>query len=426
MFLSGHVSGGGGRRWAVKIREGVVTVGQRAVVRRTAACAALLGSLLLTACAGGSGAGGTGGGSGDALPAVSAAVVTVTPGDGTDQVPAQGGVGVTVRSGRLTEVDLKDDHSVAVPGTIAADGDSWTPSGRLQPATHYSLDAVAVDARGLQAAKHAEFTTFVPTHTFIAFYTPEDGRTVGVGMEVSLRFSRDITARAAVQRAVSVTASPPVPVAGHWFGARRLDFRPQQFWRPGTRVTLDLRLSGVEGAPGVYGTQRKRVGFTVGRSQISTADVGTDRLTVRRGGRVLRTLPISAGGPGHATYGGIMVITEMFQVTRMDSQTVGLGSEYDIPAVPHAMRLTDSGTFVHGVYWRPASVFGSANTSHGCVGLHDVKGGGSDSTPAGWFFAHSMPGDVVEVVGSGGTRVAPDNGLNGWNMSWAEWTAGAA
>ena len=397
-----------------------MTVGQRSVVRRVAVCAAFLGSMLLTACSAGPA---PGGGSGDSLTSVSAAVLTVTPGDGTDQVPAQGGVGVTVRAGRITGVQLRDDHGTAVPGAVSADGASWAPTAGLLPETHYSLDAVAVDARGLQAARHAEFTTSVPTHTFIAFYTPDSGSTVGVGMEVSLRFSHDITDRAAVGRAVAVTADPAVPVVGHWFGARRLDFRPERFWRPGTRVTLSLRLKGVEGAPGIYGTQAKRVVFSIGRAQISTADVAADTLTVRRDGRLLRTLPISAGGPGHATYGGIMVITEMFQVTRMDSHTVGLGSEYDIPAVPHAMRLTDSGTFVHGVYWRPASVFGTVNTSHGCVGLHDSKGGTSDSTPAGWFFTHSMPGDVVEVTGSEGARVAPDNGLNGWNLPWARWTA---
>jgi hypothetical protein len=70
-------------------------------------------------------------------------------------------------------------------------------------------------------------------------------------------------------------------------------------------------------------------------------------------------------------------------------------------------------------------VFGSENTSHGCIGLHDTKGGG-DSTPAGWFFDHSMPGDVVVVVGSHGDAVAPDNGMSGWNLPWARWLASSA
>ncbi len=364
--------------------------------------------------------------SSDAAPKVSTAVVTVTPGDGADQVPATGGVGVTVRAGRLTQVTLRDDVGDTVPGTVAAGGGSWKPTARLKAETRYTLDAVATDANGLQAAKHAVFTTFVPTNTFIAFYTPENKSTVGVGMEVSLRFSRAVTQRADVERAIRITADPPVPVVGHWFGDNRLDFRPEHYWKPGTKVTVALLLKGVEGAPGVYGTQQKTVSFTVGRSQISTANAVTDEMTVRRDGAVLRTLPISAGGAGHGTYDGIMVISEMDRVTRMNSQSVGLGSEYDIPDVPHAMRLTDSGTFVHGVYWRPASVFGSENTSHGCVGLQDVKGGYSGSTPAGWLFDHSLLGDVVQVTGADGGTVAPDNGMSGWNMSWSQWTAGSA
>ncbi len=90
-------------------------------------------------------------------------------------------------------------------------------------------------------------------------------------------------------------------------------------------------------------------------------------------------------------------------------RTVGFGGEYDIPDVPHAVRLTDSGTFLHGNYWSPADTFGRENVSHGCVGLRDVKGGGSE-TPAGWFFDRSLIGDVVEVVGSDDAVVAPDNG----------------
>ncbi|WP_328806209.1 L,D-transpeptidase [Streptacidiphilus fuscans] len=385
-------------------------------MRRAAVGALLPLTLLLAGCSG------AGADASSDTARISAAQVTLTPGDNASEVPAQGGVQATVRDGRLTQVTLKDDDGHAVPGTVSANGASWQPTGKLLPETRYTLNAVAVDKDGLQAAKHASFTTFVPKNTFIGFYNPVDKSTVGVGFIVSIRFNRAITEQAAVLQAISVTAKPAVPIAPHWFGAQRLDFRPQKFWTPGTVVTLALNLRHVEGAPGVYGTQQKSITFTVGRSQISTADTDSDTLTVVRDGSTLRTLYISAGGPGHSTYDGTMVISEQDQVTRMNSATVGLGSEYDIPAVPHAMRLTDSGTFVHGVYWRPASVFGSQNTSHGCIGLYDVAGGYSDSTPAGWFFDHSMIGDVVRVVGSDGDQVAPDNGMSGWNMSWADWT----
>ncbi|MEY9877193.1 lipoprotein-anchoring transpeptidase ErfK/SrfK [Streptacidiphilus sp. MAP12-33] len=378
----------------------------------------LVVGLLVTGCSGGSS-----GSSSDAA-RVSAAQVTLTPGDGAAEVPAQGGVFAQVRAGRLTAVHLKDADGNEIPGAVTPDGSRWTPSAKLLPETRYTLDALAVDKDGLQAAKHAAFTTFVPKNTFIGFYNAVDRSTVGVGFIVQIRFNRPIADRAAVLKALTVTAKPAVPVVAHWFDSQRVDFRPSTYWTPGTQVTLGLHLKHVEGAPGVYGTQDKSIGFTIGRRQISTADTDADTLTVVRDGQTLRTLYISAGGPGHSTYDGIMVISEQDQVTRMDSHTVGLGSEYDIPAVPHAMRLTDSGTFVHGVYWRPASVFGRVNTSHGCIGLYDVPGGESGSTPAGWFFDHSMIGDVVQVTG-GGDQVSSDNGMSGWNMTWKQWTATA-
>jgi lipoprotein-anchoring transpeptidase ErfK/SrfK len=104
----------------------------------------------------------------------------------------------------------------------------------------------------------------------------------------------------------------------------------------------------------------------------------------------------------------------------MNGETVGYGGEYDIPDVPHAMRLTTSGTFIHGNYWG-GGAFGHYNASHGCVGLRDVRGGNDPDAPAAWFFSHSLVGDVVEVKNSHDRTVSPDNGLNGWNMSWAEW-----
>lgn len=254
--------------------------------------------------------------------------------------------------------------------------------------------------------------------------TPENRSTVGTGMIVSLTFNREIENRAAVERAIHIEASPAVEVRPHWFGKDRLDFRPRTYWKPGTRVTVGLRLRDVEGARGVYGLQYKTYSFTVGRSQVSLVDAAAHTMEVRRDGDLFATVPITAGAPKTTTYNGKMVVMEMLEVTRMNSRTVGFGGEYDIPDVPHAMRLSDSGTFLHGNYWA-SDVFGSTNVSHGCVGLKDVKGGSSD-TPAGWFFDRSLIGDVVEVVNSNDKEVAPDNGLGGWNMGWKEWKAGGA
>ncbi|SEO70693.1 L,D-transpeptidase [Actinacidiphila rubida] len=397
-------------------------------VRRSAA-ALVLGALLVlaTACgpddAGKADSKGGAGGTGAPSAAVSTAVVSILPRDGATDVPTTGTLKVAASGGRLSSVVVKDDKGTPVPGTITADGSGWNPDDHLDTSTQYTVDAVAKDAAGRESDKHASFTTVVPRDTFVGFFTPEDGSTVGVGMEVYLHFNRPISNKKAVAHGLTVTATPSVPVAAKWNGDQDLYIRPADYWAAGTKVTLALNLNGVEGAPGVYGKQHKTVSFTVARRQISVVDAAKHTMTVYRDGAAIRTVPISSGAPDHTTYNGAMVISEKYVRTRMNGDTVGFGGEYDIPDVPHAMRLTNSGTFIHGNYWAAPSVFGSSNTSHGCVGLQDVQGAGDPGTPAAWFYANSLVGDVVKVVNSKDTTVQWYNGLNGWNLTWSQWLA---
>ncbi|MEV0373692.1 Ig-like domain-containing protein [Streptomyces sp. NPDC050636] len=372
----------------------------------------------------------------DGRPRSAAEAIRIVPDDGARGVGARERLEVRVPDGRLQRVEVRRAGDVAgragdvgrqpLAGRISPDGLTWRPtSGRLALGSKYTVDVVALDGEGRRSARHTTFTTFVPPHRFIGFYTPESNTRVGTGMIVSLTFNRRIADRAAVERGIRVTARPAVEIGAHWFGSRRLDFRPRTRWKPGTVITVDLRLRDVKAGPDAYGTQRKTIRYRVGRDQISTIDAARHTMTVRRSGRVLARLPVTAGNAANPTYNGKMVILARQSVTRMDGDTVGFGGEYDIKDVPHAMRLTRSGTFLHGNYWAPPAIFGGLNTSHGCVGLKDIRGGGPD-TPAGWLFAHSIVGDTVEVRNSQDRTVAPDNGLGGWNMSWARWRAGSA
>ncbi|WP_405776975.1 Ig-like domain-containing protein [Streptomyces sp. NBC_00859] len=400
----------------------------RQLTKRTGAgvAAALVWAGLMAGLGGcGSGIGGSNG-----KPRAPEEAIRVVPDDGAKGIGANGKVEVHVPEGRrleqVTVYSVTDGQREVLPGAVSADGLTWKPDGgRLALGSEYSVDAVASDGDGHTLARHTTFTTFVPPHRFIGYFTPENGSTVGTGMILSFNFSHPVENRQEVERAIRVTASPSVPVRGHWFGSSRLDFRPSAYWKPGTRVTVGMRLRDVQAAPGVYGTQRKTVGFRVGRSQVSRVDTAAHTMAVRRDGALIATLPVTAGARKHTTYNGKMVVMEKRAVTRMNGRTVGFGGEYDIPDVPHAMRLTRSGTFLHGNYWASARTFGAANTSHGCVGLRDVRGG-SARTPAGWLFDHTLIGDVVEVVHSPDTRVAPDNGLGGWNLNWSRWTSGSA
>ncbi|WP_443041478.1 L,D-transpeptidase [Streptomyces sp. B21-083] len=393
---------------------------------------ALLAGVVLvavTACGGG---GGSNSGSDDAKPQgkdsttaqtqQSQAVVTIAPKDGAKSVDTSGALTVSAAKGKLTEVKVEDSKGNAVAGALTAGDTKWAPATHLAASTTYKVHVVAKDSQGRTAAEESSFTTLTPKNTFVGTFTPEDGTKVGVGMPFSVRFTRGITHPDDVEKAITVKTEPAVDVEGHWFGNDRLDFRPEKYWAPGTKVTVTLALDGVEGRPGVYGKQAKQVSFTIGRSQVSTVDVKTKKMVVRRDGKVVKTIPVTTGKPGYDTWNGQMVITERLEVTRMNGETVGYGGEYDIKDVPHAQRLTDSGTFIHGNYWG-GDAFGNYNASHGCIGLRDVRGGYDSGVSAAWFFNRSMIGDVVIVKNSNDRIVDPDNGLNAWNMSWEKWKA---
>ncbi|MGP4005486.1 L,D-transpeptidase [Streptomyces sp. 4N124] len=403
-----------------------------------AASALLGGVLVLSACSGGGDD--ASGGSNDTSQAkvdeaaakkTSEAQIKITPKDGSDNASINKGTAVTVSKGTLTEVKMTTDDGTAVEGEISADKTSWKPSVQLERSTTYKVTAEAKDSEGRVAHENASFSTVSPDNSFLGYFTPEDGSTVGVGMPVSINFDKAITNKADVQKGVTVTSSSGQEVVCHWFNETRMDCRPDEYWKGGSTVTLKLALDGVEGSEGVYGVQQKTVTFKIGRNQVSYVDANTKQMKVTQDGKTIKTIPISAGSPENKTYEGQMVISEKFKETRMNGATVGFTDddgkgEYDIKDVPHAMRLSSSGTFIHGNYWGADSVFGSTNTSHGCVGLNDTKGANDKGTAGYWFYNNSIVGDVVVVQNTGDKTIAPDNGLNGWNMDWAQWKAGSA
>ncbi|WP_209445625.1 L,D-transpeptidase [Streptomyces roseochromogenus] len=399
------------------------------------ATAGVLGAVLaLTALGGTSNAATSGNGTGNVPKSqaradqagaqdASDARIKITPGQGAYSVRVDDLVKVTVSDGKLTKVTMTAVATgTEIPGTLSADGTSWKPNGRLERATRYQVAAEAEDAKGRSVTGNATITTVSPANDFIGHLSPEDGSTVGVGMPVTVSFDKAISDKAAVQSKIQVSSSSGQRVVGHWFNGDRLDFRPKGYWKPGSTVTVTLSLHGIQ----------KTVTFKIGRSQISTVDAKTKQMTVVRDGKTIKTIPISSGSPEHPTYNGQMVISEKFRQIHMNGASVGLRKKdgkpaYDINDVPHAMRLTDSGTFIHGNYWGADSIFGKVNTSHGCVGLKDVEGGGDGNQPAAWFFDNSMIGDVVIVKNSEDkTALAPDNGLSDWNMPWSEWVSGGA
>ena len=348
--------------------------------------------------------------------AAGAAVVVITPATNTTQVDPAAQISVSVAHGKLTSVTAQLSGGAAVAGTLAADASSWTSAAPVGVGHTDGVTATATGDDGRQQTVTSTFSTAQPASLFVGTYAPENGATVGVAQPVSITFDKPIADKAAVEQQLTVTADPPVSGSWHWFGSQRVDYRPQQYWAPGTKVSLKMRLDGVKSGSS-YGKQNRDVSFTVGRSLVATMDANTHMMSVVADGKTT-TLPVSSGKPGFETWNGTMVVLEKTQDIRMDSSTVGIFgvNAYDIPDVYWDVRLTPSGTFVHAAPWN-AGKFGHVNGSHGCIGM--------STSDAQWFFDQVIPGDPVTVVNSKDT-VRADNGYGDWNLSWADWTAGSA
>ncbi|WP_030235941.1 L,D-transpeptidase [Streptomyces sp. NRRL S-350] len=410
-------------------------------IRRVVVAGLVGGAMTLTAACGGGGGGNGGGGGGSAAkadlgagaaasrpaeaptstaPKVSKAAVSIEPKAGSVDV-APNAIKVGATGGKLTTVKVSDKTGKEVSGTISADGSSWTPTAALAVGTAYQVSAMAADADGAVATADSNFTTLTPTALAKASDNVDNDATYGVGMIVSVEFSKDVKNKDDVAKGITFETSNGTAVKGHWFGDRRLDFRPEQYWVPGTKVVVHYRLKSVEITPGVYGGDRDEP-FTIGRSQISTVDAAAHKMTVARGDGQNSEIDITSGSEDHPTWNGTMVVMSKEGTVRMQSSTLpGMtGAPYDLQ-VPHSMRLTTSGTYVHGNWWAKNSIFGGDNVSHGCVGLKDVEGGG-DSTSMGKFYDSSVVGDVVIVKNSVKKETLdPSNGLSGWNLPWSSW-----
>jgi lipoprotein-anchoring transpeptidase ErfK/SrfK len=195
-------------------------------------------------------------------------------------------------------------------------------------------------------------------------------------------------------------------------------FRPSKYWPANTDVTLDANLYGVNFGDGIWGEKNRSVSFHIGDRHVSIADASTHQMQVYDGDKVVQTFPISAGSPDNPSYNGPHVVTELNRNRVMDSSTYGVPVDsphgYRTP-VEYAVRISNSGEFVHAAPWSVAQQ-GHSNVSHGCINMSTDR--------AAWFFHFSQPGDIVEIKNSDGGPLHSD--VYDWTIPWAKWQAGSA
>jgi lipoprotein-anchoring transpeptidase ErfK/SrfK len=355
-----------------------------------------------------------------AAPETEAELATNLP-KNTNAVPVDTLLEVTATDATLKKVTIASPEG-DLPGAIAADGASWKATDRLEPGTTYTMTTIAEDVDGKRVRDRGRFTTQAlaldeQTYPSVA---PLDGETVGVGMPVIVSFDVPVTDKAAFEKHMTVTSTPRQPGSWRWLSDNEAHWRPKSYWKAGTEVSVDVDVNGVSAGNGIYGQEDRDVDFEIGDANIYKVDIANYRMRVFSNGKLLRTIPVTTGKPGFTTRSGTKVIMEKFESKRMSSATIGIptGSTegYDLDNVQWAMRVTNSGEFIHSAPWSVASQ-GSENVSHGCTGLSPEN--------ARWLFAMTMRGDVVEYTGTD-REMEPGNGYADWNMSFAQYQKGSA
>jgi lipoprotein-anchoring transpeptidase ErfK/SrfK len=328
---------------------------------------------------------------------------------------------VRVINGSLRSVEV-DAGATLIDGVIGAGGTTWRSQTTLVPLTTYVATVTYADA---SAHTHVRTLKVIAADTdkhLRVTLSPGDGNTVGVGSPVIARFTRSVpkAQRANVEARLAVTTTPAVVGAWHWISDQEVHWRPPTYWKQGTKVAVSASLDNFYVGNGVWGSGSHTATFKIGDSHISRVDVARHEMYVYDNGKLIRTMPISAGRDKYPTKNGVHITFEKSQVVTMDSATVGIprnSPDGYYEKVYWDVRISYGGAFVHAAPWSVRDQ-GRVNVSHGCVNL--------STSNAIWFYNFALHGDVVDVYNSGAAPDTGDPGMADWNMSWADWVAGDA
>jgi lipoprotein-anchoring transpeptidase ErfK/SrfK len=415
-----------------------------AVTRGRATAVAVLLLALVAGCTGGStsssgglaaGNGGSGGSSAPAEttpPPAPEAKVAFSPKNGSKGASVTKPVTITAAGGTLTEVSVRNVDGKTVKGSLNADKTTWTSAEPLGYEKTYSAKATAENSDGKPTKATSTFETVEP-RTFTLPYVFPGGsgpKTVGIGQPVQVRFDEPISDKAAAEKALTVTTTPHVDGAWHWFSDSLVHWRPKTYWKPGTKVTVKAAVYGVHVGDNIYGQQDVTSSFTIGPSRVFTINDDTHTGVIRINGKVVKSsVPVSMGRGGKTTVNGRSIffttqsgphiVAEKYAVKQMKSESYGLPEDsplgYD-EKIPLAVRISPDGEFVHAASWSVGDQ-GRRNVSHGCVNISPSN--------ARWFYDTFSYGDVVDIKNTG-VALPFAAGYNEWNVPWSTWLAGSA
>lgn len=223
---------------------------------------------------------------------------------------------------------------------------------------------------------------------------PAGGDVVGVAHPIVVTFSEPVSRRAATERALSVTSTPPMRGTFEWLEADVVQWKPDRYWPAHTTVTLSIAGFTTE--------------FQTGPAVVGVADISEHTFTVTVDGVAGETVSLPAphhlphageagvllasmGRPEYSTPVGTYTVLSKERTVTMDSSSVGIpitDPDGYLLEVDWAVRITRRGLFVHSAPWAVPSI-GYDNVSHGCISLIPAA--------AEWYFDTVDVGDPVIV-----------------------------
>jgi lipoprotein-anchoring transpeptidase ErfK/SrfK len=247
----------------------------------------------------------------------------------------------------------------------------------LSSALRYVLAVMVGVSTTLLPGAVATSGAAVPTAATVASVAPAPGDVVGVGMPVTVRFTRSVADRAAAERAIAFS-SPKTPAGTFtWLSNDAVQWTPTGFWPAHSTISVTAL-----GFKTTFGTAAAVVGV---------ADIDAHTFTVSIDDQVVRTMPASMGKPKHPTPVGSFTALEKQSPVIMDSRTIGIPLSdpegYKL-TVYNAVRVTWGGVYVHGAPWSTGSQ-GNSNVSHGCINLSPDN--------AAWYYDTVSIGDPIIV-----------------------------
>jgi lipoprotein-anchoring transpeptidase ErfK/SrfK len=347
---------------------------------------------------------------------VKPAALALVPAAGTVDVAPGEPVSVAVTDGKVGEVRLAGADGKQIAGKPKADGTGWESAEPLGYGKSYTVNATATGSDGKPVTAASTFTTMkTPSRQVSVSVNLTDGETVGVGMPLIFTFSGKIADKAAAVRALKITADPLPEGAFHWFGDKSVIWRPKDYWKAGTKISVDAAIYGKNLGNGTFGKEDRVTSGTVGDKLVAVADGQSHQMTVSINDQVVKTMPASLGKQGHNTPAGSYTVMSEHTDYTMDSSTYGVAA--DSPAgyrtfVQYAVRMSNSGIFYHSAPWSVSSQ-GKRNVSHGCINLSTEN--------AKWLMDTSKKGDIVTVQNSGGPALEATDGWSVWQMPWDQW-----